>query len=772
MDIKAYLDNMYYGVGKQSSDFFVSVAYTTPKGEFKSSKWQTYMEAQADENFITRCNQRTQLKNEINFEYDKDDFAGLIKNLEKDGIKFTAYATDEGRARRCESFWNGLAKLSKEDREEFREYMIRKYDCDTMLKGDKHNISFGPHCKTKKQIKIQKEIKGINSISQFYATFEELKRKEEKRKDLSKFIFDENKIFKSKIFPFCKLNDNKAAFGVYLPKEKEIYRNEKFVSTEQVFVPVLITSNNECYEVGKEFEKKNLVKFSCLPDPENYQRRWSLNSIQKYLTGDVERINGQDLFDNIKKQYEHFLYFSHETWYTVHALWDIGTYFFLLSKYYPLLELRGLRGTAKSKIMTLSRQMSFNATEEMTNPSEPTLFRDTHMKRPAKYIDEAEKLFMIIKGKVEPDNRAELINSSFKYTGTVPRQEKEGNRYHTVYFSTYSPTMIGSINGLYGATEDRAIIHITVKPPTGDNRGDHDPNEDDHTWQDIRNKLYIYALQNWKDIEDEYKNFKEETGLKNREQNIWKLILVIAKHIDLKIYQEILAFAVKLTKSKSMDVIQEGTLQYNVLRYTYECILQGDGTRVMLKDISDKFHEDRRPANKTISRQLETMGFREYRDRWNDGIGFRITKTLFESVVASIESGILSSFATFASLKNKDIEEKEVVQEILISEDGVKQNEAKVKQMKQMKQMKQFGEVKQSKTALHTTFTSTGNSMIIITKLLENMISLAPKGIPIDTVIHEAEILGIKGNETEKVIDKLKWQGDYFEPKIGFLQKI
>ena len=114
----------------------------------------------------------------------------------------------------------------------------------------------------------------------------------------------------------------------------------------------------------------------------------------------------------IKEIYEKYLYYNNKTWYAIHALWDMGTYFFLLLKAYPLLELRGIRGSAKTKTMGISSSITFNATDIMINPSESALFRETNEKRPTKYIDEAEKLFKVEKGKVIPDTRAELINSS------------------------------------------------------------------------------------------------------------------------------------------------------------------------------------------------------------------------------------------------------------------------------------------------------------------------------------------------------------------------
>ncbi|MBU0460776.1 MAG: hypothetical protein KJ771_08290, partial [Nanoarchaeota archaeon] len=242
--------------------------------------------------------------------------------------------------------------------------------------------------------------------------------------------------------------------------------------------------------------------------------------------------------------------FSNDNWYSIHTLWDIGTYFYSLFVYYPLFELRGLKATGKTKIMSISRQFTFNATEEMTNPSEATLFRITHEQRPTKYVDEAEKLYTVYKGKVEADPRAELINSGYKYTGTVPRQEKMGNKYLTIYYKTYSPTMIGSINGLYGATEDRAIVHVTVKPLGKDKRGSIEPNDKNGKWQEIRDELYLFSLQNWKLIKAKYDDFQLKTKLTNRDLWLWKPLFVLANMVEPKLFEEIKTFAESLNDIK------------------------------------------------------------------------------------------------------------------------------------------------------------------------------------------------------------------------------
>lgn len=409
-------------------------------------------------------------------------------------------------------------------------------------RGNK-NLELGKKATEQEKSLAKHLIKNPVQVEDFKGVAEEIK-KDEHKKDFEEktknFIFDEDKIAKKCPFTFLKINNDVAAVGLFIPKNtEEKVTKGKITATinKQIEQPFLLLDNGSYLEISSGSEadyiikfrnnKEQIIKFYSIPG--NFDRRMSLSTIKKYLKGECGKIDGKKLFIKIKRNYEKYLYFSNKIWYNIHALWDMGTYFVLLFKAYPLLELRGLRGSAKTKTMTISSFITFNATDIMINPSESALFRETHDKRPTKYIDEAEKLFRFEKGQVISDQRAELINASYSYKGVVPRVEKIGNRFVTIYYYVYSPTMIGSINGLYGSTEDRALIHITTKAPENDKRGELEPTEESEDWQSIRDELYLFLLQNWKLIEKEYNNFNNDTGLNNRDFQIWKPILTLAK---------------------------------------------------------------------------------------------------------------------------------------------------------------------------------------------------------------------------------------------------
>lgn len=467
-------------------------------------------------------------------------------------------------------------------------------------------------------------------------TFDKIGNDESEDDIYSKFIWDDSKIVRKRNFTFLEINKGVAGIGLLLPKDQDIYRKDRLVGSKQIEQPVVITSDRKLLEIGGKFEETEKIKFYSIP--KDFTRRFSLPSIKKYLRGEYGKVDGLKLFFRIKKIYEKYLYFANPVWYILHPLWDIGTYFFLLFKVYPIMELRGLKATAKTKIMATSSFMTLNATDIMINPSESALFRETHDKRPTKYIDEAEKLFRFEKGRIISDPRAELINASYFHKGTVPRIERTGNKFVAMYYNVYSPTVIGSINGLYGATEDRALVHITTKPPEGDKRGELDPTDESEDWQGIRDDLYVFLLQNWLNIKKLYNAFDNETSLSNRDFQIYKPLLVLCRYLNESLYSQVRGYAEKNLKMKQHDYISEGSVDYTILRSVR--ILLGEYGFVHISRIQELFDGEYRPHARTIAKRLDLMGFQDFKDRRHvyeySGFGYQLNKEIFNRVVANI----------------------------------------------------------------------------------------------------------------------------------------
>lgn len=490
---------------------------------------------------------------------------------------------------------------------------------------------------------------------------EELKKEDIKQatKELSKeagikeiesltgrFIFDADEVVNNVIFSCHKINDV-FCYGFLLPKEIPITnRRGKIIGREQIRAPAILTSDRKLLEPTNETENIFKIKYTAIPS--DLDLRLDLKIIALFLESENERAKGEDIFNSIKQAYEKFLFFQNNLWYEVHALWDIGTYFFQLFNSYPLIELRGLSGTAKSKIMNVSRLFTLNPTPIMINPSEASLFRLTHSNRPTKYIDECEKLFQFIAGSWQSSPIVELINGSYSKGSTVPRIEKTGNIFKLVNYGCYSPTMLGSIAGLRDATETRAITHITTKAPDNDKRGEIEVEDfsNEQEYQEVRNKLYVYALENWKIIEEIYKNLKLD-NLKKRDFQLWKPLLSIAKTINEELFQRVLEFAEKISEQKKQDFIPEGSIDYRLLEKLKDFLYNQNKTKIYIKEVSNELNinssEKEKISERSISAHLDKLGFKEFRTRDYLGSFLTLEKKVFETIVLPSCPNLLDS---------------------------------------------------------------------------------------------------------------------------------
>lgn len=491
----------------------------------------------------------------------------------------------------------------------------------------------------------------------------------ENLKEMAPFVWDDNSVIEPKVFPIGE-HSNFFYYGLLIPKNVDFEVKGQKIGKRQALAPCLITSNREFLEVNERVKQDYKIDFGDLPD--YLPKRWSLNKIREFLEGRTKKVDGLKLLNKIKAQYEKYCFIRRQEWYKIYALWDLGTYVFMIFEAYPFIENRGIAGSGKTKCMTISSFMSFNGGQIMINPTESTLFRDTDQVRGTKYFDEAEKLwaFNPKTKQMEGDTRTELINSSYTKEGRVPRQEKIGLRFKTKWYSPYSPTQLSSINGLFGATESRAITRICTKSPNEDNRGELEPSEDrnEQVWEDIRDECYRFALENWSRMKQVYLTFPKDCGLKRRELQIWKPLLSIAKFIDDSVYQEILNFAVELSNRRLDDLIAESSFDYFCLEALKNVIEKNKAGRIYVNAIKQCFCDLKNDdvgrndiyLNRNISNHLDRLGFKEVRDKDRNGAFFCVSADIFNEIVGPIcpKLTILSSPSSPSSQDSIIIDDK------------------------------------------------------------------------------------------------------------------
>lgn len=146
---KTIIDHVYYNIGKQWTNF--RLCYAGKNKRF--SKWIPYLEAQDNDWFIKRANQREVLAQELIMDLDDgtyQDYLNLIKKLHREKFKFFAFATKSGRCRHIHLYDNRLPRYDEEKKKRIRKILIDMYGCDNQLRIDAHMIpiEFCKHWKT------------------------------------------------------------------------------------------------------------------------------------------------------------------------------------------------------------------------------------------------------------------------------------------------------------------------------------------------------------------------------------------------------------------------------------------------------------------------------------------------------------------------------------------------------------------------------------------------------------------------------------------------
>ena len=153
---KEWLDVVYYDIGMQRTDFFVS-GLKLIDGNPISTKWYKYSEKVMvinpwEDYKIKWINQRQVLKNEIVIDLEeKESFDGVCKKLEENNNYYYAYDTGS-RGYHIHIFFK--FNLTQKQKDLF----IKKYFGDRQLSHEKHmiNLEFSEHWKSGKIKKLVK----------------------------------------------------------------------------------------------------------------------------------------------------------------------------------------------------------------------------------------------------------------------------------------------------------------------------------------------------------------------------------------------------------------------------------------------------------------------------------------------------------------------------------------------------------------------------------------------------------------------------------------
>ena len=435
--------------------------------------------------------------------------------------------------------------------------------------------------------------------------------------------------------------------GVRPPQEKneEVHPTLHF-SDKTAYVGVQYNGKYRLVTDSPEMINPDKVDLSCKPvTPKN---GWSPKEVYRFLSG-KEIVNPpKQMFKEVRGQFKKYIDFPADEYYDVLALWVVGTFFFMLFNTYPYIHLTGMMSSGKTKCGKLAILMSFNG-RESSSISPAALFRIVHNSRCSLFIDEAEA----ISRRDDKNDFRLLLNSGYKRGGTAVRCEGDDNA--PTEFDTYSPKIIGNIGGMDNVLTSRCLQVVmtkTLNPKLG--RKEVDIYNSD--WTFVRDSLYEFMMFHWKDVKQIYEGIDKKIPeeITNRDLELWKPILTIAKFVDVKLFNKLLKFALSKTdEQKKFDIIE----QSEVILISALSELVGEDQYYLLKDIRaivlEKFDDEQKwLTSKWVSKVLRRLGFSEFVRR-GDGTHVLLTKTEVELVCKRYGIGIPKN-ASQSSLTSQD----------------------------------------------------------------------------------------------------------------------
>jgi len=336
------------------------------------------------------------------------------------------------------------------------------------------------------------------------------------------------------------------------------------------------------------------------------------------------------IYEDIIEVLKEYLDLKERT-YKIVALWIIGTYFYKEFLTYPYLFFNAMKGSGKSRLLSLITYLSYNG-QLLTSITEAVLFRMAG--RGTIGIDEFEGI-----NKKENQGLREILNASYKKGMKIIRMRKkkciDGEQQVPEEFEPFSPIVMANIWGLEEVLGDRCITQIIEK---SNNPAFTLKVEDYNTnifIQDIKSRLntlksnslvslcryfsdfnlytewnkYIKLVYNdtttlttlttlttqttpiTKDffLEEEklmsFFNLIRETGIQGRDLELFFPLFIISKILNEEVFKEMLEIAKEATKEKRQEEMTES----KDIQFFEFIAMQDAGWFYKIKELTENF---------------------------------------------------------------------------------------------------------------------------------------------------------------------------------------
>jgi hypothetical protein len=320
------------------------------------------------------------------------------------------------------------------------------------------------------------------------------------------------------VHPAIDYLDGKLWFGANLPKEDGVYDHHLVTSDRRVLDP---------YDNGQ------MGEYILRASPA-VMYRWSEEGIRAYLEG---RENGDGVYQELLQLLKEHIEFQDEREYKLVAVWIMGTYVFVVFRTYPYLSFSGLKRSGKSKVLDFLSLVAFNAINS-ADISDSSIYRLCEATRSTILMDEAHAL----ESREAKQIQKNLLWAGYRKGKKVYRTDKTSKGIHPVSFEIWSPKAFVTFKGVEDILADRAIPIVMVR--TNSPVADRDLKDDDPRWQRLRDRLYAWAMTNFRSVWEAYESLEPEV-LHGRQRELWSPIFALASVIDPSLLQEMKELAVE-----------------------------------------------------------------------------------------------------------------------------------------------------------------------------------------------------------------------------------
>lgn len=359
---------------------------------------------------------------------------------------------------------------------------------------------------------------------------------------------------------------------------------------------------------------------------------WSYPHIMRFSKGEIPAIEKPQILSGIREQLIKYIELKDERLYDFLALWSIGTYFFPMFNSYPYVYVGGVSQSGKSKLLTICSCICFNSALSATITTS-VLFRLVENGRYSLFIDEA--------GNLHDKNRdadfMNLLYSGYRKGAKAYRNRKttDGN-FAPEGFEVYGPKMLANIEGLENTLESRCI-EVIMRRGTDRKITNTEIDIDGLVWQQIRDMLYPFLMQTWKEIKQVYSDMEIDAVLERRDWELWKPILSLAKFFDKDtLYPRIRNLAIeKVAQNQNAD----SELHEYVLIEVLLPIVNKDGFYSLAnikRHMADRYENDWGLTERFVGRLLRRLGFLNSR-RMGTGYEYFITLSEVKALAQSFE---------------------------------------------------------------------------------------------------------------------------------------